>query len=393
MRRSLRVFDQMVSAGSPAGSCVLAELAGLSDSFEITVFSSRCEIPESLGVSVVKIPLPRSPIVLRYILFQILAPIYSLLHRKTGSQLGRLVQTTQGQYVGADVAYAHFCHRAYLAGPWKNSTATGLRRLARWTNHQFNAFFERRAFLAARAVVVPSMGLARELAAVYPSVRDRLVTLPNPVDLPRFAPAVGFDRIAFRKELGFNEDNTVFVFFALGDFSRKGLGLILPALANLRGAARARARVLVVGGQAGEIEEFRREGKGLDVSAQVQFVGLQRDVTPYLWASDLLVFPSAYEIFSLSILQAAAAALPVVVSEGLYGAEEFVVDGVNGWVVPRTIAGVEGALNQALANSQRLADMGRAAQESVQKYSQQAFVERWRAVYAKLLPADGEAAT
>ena len=74
----------------------------------------------------------------------------------------------------------------------------------------------------------------------------------------------------------------------------------------------------------------------------------------------------------------------MVVSEGLYGAEEFIVDDANGWVVPRTVGGVERAFTRALADPGRLAHMGREAQKSVQKYSQQAFVERWRALYAEL---------
>lgn len=384
---SLYVFDQSVSSGSPAGSCVLAELSGLSDEFDITVFSSRCDLVGMKGISFRRIPLPNSPIILRYFLFQILAPIYAARVRRDLKTLtAPIIQTTQGQYVGADVAYAHFCHRAYLAGAWKISTATGFRRFARWANHQFNAFFERRAFLAARAVVVPSLGLARELAAVYPAVKDRLVTVPNPVDLARFAPRANFDRESFRRELGFSGRQTIFIFVALGDFSRKGLGLILQAFARFPEITRDRAKILVVGGQTAEVGEFRQQAETLGLRIHVKFVGLQKNITPYLWASDLLVFPSAYEIFSLAILQAAAAGLPVLVSEGLYGAEEFVNDGINGWVVPRSVDGVYGALAKVFTDPSCLVQMGSKAQESVQKYSEQAFVERWRSVYAGLQP-------
>lgn len=66
---------------------------------------------------------------------------------------------------------------------------------------------------------------------------------------------------------------------------------------------------------------------------------MQSEVRSYLWATDAYVFPSAYEIFSLAVLQAAAG-LPVLVSEHLYGAEEFIRDGDNGWVVSRTEEGV-----------------------------------------------------
>jgi len=251
-------------------------------------------------------------------------------------------------------------------------------------NHRFNAVWEQRAFRRAKLIVVPSQGLARELAAVYPEVADRVVTLANPVDLARFARDPGFDRQALRASIGASAGTTLFAFVALGDFARKGLGLVLDALAEL--PLRERARLLVVGGRPGEIADWRERAEAVGVAGQVVFVGLQPDVRPYLWASDAFVFPSAYEIFSLAILQAAAARLPVIVSEGLYGAEEFVVNGDNGWLVPRTADAVGIALQAAMADADRLAEMGRRAEQSVQRYSQETFVQRWRELYGRLAP-------
>ena len=380
----LCVFDQSVAAGSPAGSCVLAEVLGLAEEHEVTVLSSRCDAQSHRRVRWLRVPLPARPLLLRYVLFQAIAPWVLRWHRLRGLPAADLVQTTQGQYARADVAYAHFCHRAYLLGPWKASPVHGLRRLMRALNHRFNAVWEQRAFRRAKLIVVPSQGLARELAAVYPEVADRVVTLANPVDLARFARDPGFDRQALRASIGASAGTTLFAFVALGDFARKGLGLVLDALAEL--PLRERARLLVVGGRPGEIADWRERAEAVGVAGQVVFVGLQPDVRPYLWASDAFVFPSAYEIFSLAILQAAAARLPVIVSEGLYGAEEFVVNGDNGWLVPRTADAVGIALQAAMADADRLAEMGRRAEQSVQRYSQETFVQRWRELYGRLAP-------
>jgi glycosyltransferase involved in cell wall biosynthesis len=378
----LWVFDQSVTHHSPAGSCVLAEVVGLAEEHEVTVLSARCDAPAHCRIRWLRVPLPGRPLLLRYALFQAIAPAVLWWHRLRGLPPADLVQTTQGQYAAADVAYAHFCHRAYLRGPWKASPVRGLRRLMRALNHRFNAFWEFRAFRRARLVVVPSRGLARELAAVYPEVADRLVTLANPVDLKRFARDPGFDRSSQRASIGASPESVVFVFVALGDFARKGLDLVLEALAAL--PQRERARLLVVGGRAGEIATWRRNAEAAGVAAQVVFVGLQPDVRPYLWASDAFVFASAYEIFSLALLQAAAASLPVIVSEGLYGAEEFVVNGANGWLVTRTADAVGAALQAAMADREHLVEMGRSAEQSVQRYSQEIFVQQWRELYARL---------
>ena len=43
------------------------------------------------------------------------------------------------------------------------------------------------------------------------------------------------------------------------------------------------------------------------------FVGRETQVRPFLWLADAFVFPTAYEAFSLSILEAAAG-LPLIVT-------------------------------------------------------------------------------
>lgn len=383
MSPRVAVFDQAVAALSPAGSCVLAEVSGLATHHHVTVFSDRCDIAGQDGVDWVRVPLPRRPVLLRYLLFQAMAPFLYLFWRLRGHEAD-WVQTTQGQFARADIVYAHFCHRAYLRGPWKSSPVRGLRRAVRWCNHAFNAFFEKRALARATRIVVPSVGLARELAREYPGSSGRIVTIANPVDIARFTAPPDFDRAALREQAGLRGDALVFAFMALGDFSRKGLGLVFEGLAGLPEALRAQAQVLVIGGRPGEVEEFAQRAAALGLQDAVRFAGLQEDVRPWLWASDVFAFPSAYEIFSLAILQAAAAGLPVIVSQGLYGAEEFVRPGANGWLVERHAEALGRALAEALMSRERLPQLSQAARESVRPYSCEAFVARWSRLYSEL---------
>lgn len=374
------VIDLAVVRNSPVGSCVLAEVLGLAGQADVTILSAACEPAARRHVRWLRLPMPQRPLVLRYALFHLAAPIALAWHRLRG----RLppvdwVQASSGQYARADIVYAHFCHRAYLAGPWRDSPARGLRRLMRYLNHRFNAFTEGRCLRHARCVVVPSRGLARELQATYPHTAGRIVTLANPVDLEHFRRPAGYDRTAWRGRLDLPVDATLFSFVALGDFDRKGLGLVLAALAAQPAAAAA--HLIVVGGRRGEVADWVARAEALGVGARVHFVGLQDDVRPYLWASDVYVFPSAYEIFSLAILQAAAAALPVIVSRGLYGAEEFVVDGHNGWLIQRSAAAVAAAMREAIDNPARRDEMGREARRAVQCYGVSGFVQRWREVF------------
>lgn len=377
----IAVFDMSISRNSPAGSCVLAEVEGLRADYRVTVFTDRFDGVEDERVDYVWVPAPRRPVFLRYWQFQFLAALRYLGWRLTHPRPA-LIQTTQGQFLWSDVAYAHFCHGAYLGKQWRQSSVTGVRRVARWLNHRFNAAMERRAFRRVRKIVAPSLGLQRELAQAYPEVADKIVVISNPVDLGRFARPADFDRAGRRAGFGYAPEHVVFAFMALGDFSRKGLGLILPGLAKLPQAERALARILVIGGGAGEIAQYRALAESLGLQDQVEFVGMQQDVRPYLWVADVFAFPSAYEIFSLAILQAAAAALPPIVSQGLYGAEEFVRHGENGWVVPRDVDGVSAALGDAIRRAGDLPTMAAASQSSVEVFSDSAFVAKWRAFYA-----------
>jgi glycosyltransferase involved in cell wall biosynthesis len=377
---NVAVFDYNITLNSPAGSCVRAEVAGLCSDFEVTVFADSFEDPSLGRIRWVRVPCIRKPVVLRDWMFALLSPFFFRLHAWRHGRPA-LVQTTQGQFIGADVAYAHFCHRAYLENQWHRSGATGLRRLARFIGHSRNALREARAFQRARVVVVPSAGLESELLRTYPDLRGKIVRIPNPVDILRFQRAETFDSIDVRRELGLEQRDMVIVFVALGDFARKGLRFILEGLAK---ASNPRLKLLVVGGGAGEISQYSEMAQALGVRAQTVFAGFKSDVRPYLWAANLFCFPTAYEIFPLAALQAAAAGLPLLATR-VYGVEEFLVDGYNGWFIEREAESVGEALVKAAADPEGLARMGAAARESAMPYDSAQFPRRWQELFQRLL--------
>ena len=386
-RPRIAVVDMAVSSGSPAGSCVLAEIQGLARAFDITVFSERFDRRDAPGVEFVRVWAPERPVLLRYLVFHLSMPFQYALWRLSGGRAD-LVQATQGQWPRATICYAHFCHRGYLLRQWRQNTGRGLRRWARWSVHRFNAACEGLALRRARCIVVPSQGLAREIAQDYPEVAGRLHVLPNPVAISHFARPSGFDREGQRRTLGAHDAGLVLGFMALGDFERKGLALLLHALASLPQAERAALRIVVIGGHASEVADFEALAATLGVAQRVHFVGLQRDVRPYLWACDAFAFPSIYEIFSLAVMQAAAAGLPVLVCDGVYGSEEFVVDGMNGWSIERSTEAVARWLVRALAERDELPRMGRAAATSVAPYALAKFQRRWNVLVGSVLSGD-----
>ncbi|TXT25681.1 MAG: glycosyltransferase [Gallionellaceae bacterium] len=394
----IAVFDLNVTGNSPAGSCVLAEVLGLADEFDITVFSDafdggaaglersgcgahqqkRCDdMPGNGGagrVRWVRVPLPAKPGFLRYMVFSLLAPGMLRKHIAARGAPPILLQATQGQFPGADICYAHFCHRAYLKQQWQSQNARGLRRLVRWITHRYNAETERRSFLKASLVVAPSRGLAKVLAETYPFLENRILTIPNPVDAASFARPEGFDRNPLLAQLGLPVGARVLCFAALGNFSHKGLGILLEALAGIDDRA---VRLMVVGGNAGEIAEFSVLARNLGVSHRVVFTGFQRDIRPYLWAADLFVLPSLCETFALVVMQAMAAGVPAVVTR-LHGVEDYAVHGENAWFVERNPDAVRVAISGVLRDKKHLQAAGVAASQAALRFDRAHFVETWR---------------
>ena len=112
---------------------------------------------------------------------------------------------------------------------------------------------------------------------------------------------------------------------------------------------------------------------------------LQNEIIEEYKHSDLYMFPSLVEGLSLSVLEAMACGLPVLVSDHS-GANDLVEDGKNGLVFE---AGDDDALERSLRwflqNRDRLPQMGAAAHETVLDFSWDAYYDRYGRAVLDLL--------
>jgi glycosyltransferase involved in cell wall biosynthesis len=380
----IAVFDFKITHNNPIGSCHLAMLRALAAEHEFTVFAVEFENPCPEKIQFVRVPSPKRPLALLFVVYHFMAPLCYLVYRLRGGAKFDLVQALESNLSFGDLLYSHFCHRMYLKHHWSKSGAKGLRGWFRWLDHKLHAWMESFTYPRAKQVVVPSRGLARELRAEFPYIENKLTVLPNPISLQRLQMPDEFDRSAFRDNLGFEDQDLVALFVALGQFERKGLPLLLQALGT---AGMERVKLIVVGGEADLIARYAGQAARDQIGNRVKFVGMQSDVRPYLWSSDVFVFPSLYETFSLVTYEAAASGLPIVVSQ-LYGVEDLLQDGDNGFLIETTVAGVREGLQRVLALSP--ADrhaMGQRARLAASGCSEENFVDAWRAFYLQQRPA------
>ncbi len=197
----------------------------------------------------------------------------------------------------------------------------------------------------------------------------------NGVDLRHWRPWSARDREAQRAVLGFAANHLVLGMCALFRPEKNHLQLIEAIGVLRRRGVAARALLVGDGEMRPAIEARARE---LGVSDAVVITGLQKDVRPFVAASDAVVLCSeSVETFSLAALEAMALGLPVVLSE-IGGAAEMVRPGENGFLFP---AGDTGALVDCLARlvdhseRERMGNHARARVEAL--FSETTMVDRY----------------
>jgi glycosyltransferase involved in cell wall biosynthesis len=209
-----------------------------------------------------------------------------------------------------------------------------------------------------------SRGVHRYLA-VSGHVRERLAALGVPaaklrvvrngVDPGRFEQPVAH---VFRSELAGNTGRPI-VLTVARLAPQKGLEFLLRAAAMLPEAT----FVIAGDGPARSILAAQAESAGL--ADRVRFLGSRRDVPDLLAACDVFVLPSLIEGLPLSVLEAMAAARPVVATR-VPGTDETVVDGETGMLVPpRDPEALAHAIRSVLSDPERASRFGSAGRARV----------------------------
>ncbi len=374
----IAIFDHLVDESNAIGKCHLKLLSSLADEHEFTVFAINFDNPRPDHIRFVKVPGLRYPLLGLMVSFHIIAPFILWWHRSIKGEQFDLVQGIGGNFIGADLAYGHFCHRVYLREHKDARPKTFVRRMYYWIYDSIVSMLEPAVYKRANYIVTPSQGLARELQRHFKGASpEKIQVIANPVDVERMAKADDFDPRPLRKSLGMSADDFVMIFVGAGHFERKGLLILLQAMQLVD---KPEVKLIVVGGRQYMVDDYSAISEKMGLKDKVHFVGYQNDIRPYLQVSDIFAFPSAYEVFPLVSLEAAAAGLPLL-SPKLNGVEEFLKDGVNGWEVERTPEAFAKGIQHALDNREELKQIGQNAAESVMKYTPVAFGNNWKAYY------------
>jgi len=133
--------------------------------------------------------------------------------------------------------------------------------------------------------------------------------------------------------------------------------------------------------------DLEQQTRSLDLAGRVRFLGVRSDIPAILKAANLFALTSLSEAASLTILEAMASRLPVVVT-AVGGNPEMVRDGIDGLLVPRGDASAVGAaLLQLLDDPMTAEVMGAAGRARVEeRYQLSQTVENYWRLYQRLCP-------
>lgn len=164
-----------------------------------------------------------------------------------------------------------------------------------------------------KAIAISSI-IKQNLIETTPLNEEKIVVIPNVVDLERFNPE-NFDRKKIRTTFGF--DGNVLVFTNVARLSPgKGQDIILKAISLIKEQLKDTLFVFI--GEAEEREKFYENNlknfvRENNLEQLVKFYGFRKDIPEILAASDVFLFPSYAEAFGISLIEAMAMGLPNIV--------------------------------------------------------------------------------
>jgi glycosyltransferase involved in cell wall biosynthesis len=234
-------------------------------------------------------------------------------------------------------------------------------------------------------VIANSVATKRSLLINAPWLKpDRIEVVYKGIDPARYLerPEEGD---ALRRELGIPADAPL-VGFVGQVIERKGVHDIAAALPLVLNA-RASARFLVVG--EGKLDGFLRQRLAdAGVADRVVFAGFRNDIPAVMKAVDLLILPSIVEGFGYVLVEAMAAAKPVVATN-VSSIPEIVQHGETGVLVdvndPPRLANAIGDLLDDPAKAHAMGERGRSVM--LDKFTLERMIDRIESVFARAIDA------
>lgn len=247
-----------------------------------------------------------------------------------------------------------------------------------WMDLPYSTWVRTQQRLLGRGIaryIAVSKHVAEQRRSTFSVPEQKVTVIYNAVDLSRFEADI---KPTLREQWTGGVQRPVVLTCARLD-AQKGQRYLLEA------AARVPDALFVLAGDGPDRTSLEALARTLGISERVLFLGQRQDIPELLANCDIFVLPSLFEGFPLSILEAMAAARPVIASQ-IGGVDEAVVDSVTGVLVPpRDSTALADAILRMLADPRHAADLGHAGRLRVhQAFSVQRMATQVDALYREL---------
>lgn len=178
---------------------------------------------------------------------------------------------------------------------------------------------------------VLSEAVATSWAGAVGIPRERMTVIPRGLEIRGSSLGRAWTRSELLEDLGLPGDS--FVILNVGrQVAQKGQLYALRALPSILKRV-PRAVFLSAGSEGGMTMSLRAESERLGLADRAIWLGVRDDIRSLMPAADVFVFPSLYEGLGVSLLEAMAAGLAVVVTD-VPPMNELVEQGKTGMLVP-----------------------------------------------------------
>jgi glycosyltransferase involved in cell wall biosynthesis len=242
------------------------------------------------------------------------------------------------------------------------------------------------AFRASRAQVTKIISVSRENASklhdLYGIQPDKISVVHNGVDLITEL-GTSTSTQSLRGELCLSENAKLILVLAKLN-PNKGHHYLIQASPEIL-SVHPEAHFIFAGDGTHQAA-LEAEVASMGFKGKFHFLGLRADTQRLLAESDVFVLPSLAEGFSLALIEALNAGLPVIATE-VGGAPEVIEDGVNGFLVPPANPSLlaEYVTRVLSLQTQEIERLRTAAQNSSLAFSSASMASKTVAVYQKAI--------
>jgi UDP-glucose:(heptosyl)LPS alpha-1,3-glucosyltransferase len=287
--------------------------------YQVHVFANKW-LDSSSNITFHKVPIIKFP---RYLT----TPSFAYFVKHKLSQMQFDIIHTHERIIDADVFTMHgIPHRIWVHEVRKKRTSL----------FDYTTYWVEKTLVMdnTRAKLLAVSSLAKEkFLAEYTVNRERIEVIHPGVDKEKYKHYdINVCRREVRKQFNIPLSDKIILFVGM-NFEVKGLERIMVALHCLKIKKPSQKITLLIVGK-GNQQKYLKIAHNLSIANNVVFTGviLKDQLDQIYVASDMFTMLSEFDSFGISVLEAMAASLPVVISCNV-GARDLVQNGVNGFII------------------------------------------------------------